>query len=300
MYVITGATGNIGNKISKLLLERGYKVRVVGRSADRLRELTSLGAEAAIGDLSDVAFLKKTFTDATSVFAMIPPHQTAANLRGYQNELGETIAKAIEQANVRWAVNLSSFGAHVPERVGPINGLFDQERRLEKNTKLNVLHLRPTYFMENLLWSIGSIRQMNAWYGAVQADVRYPLVASQDIAAVAADHLIARDFTGPVVRELLGPNDYSMNEVVETVGRFIGRPDLRYTAVPYADAEKAMTGMGLSADVARNYSELARSINERHAIRAVTRTPRTWSPTTIEQFVTNTFVPAFIASGASR
>jgi uncharacterized protein YbjT (DUF2867 family) len=296
MFVITGATGNVGNKVSRLLLERGYKVRVIGRSADRLRELTSLGAEAAVGELSDVAFLKKAFTDATSVFAMIPPNMTTNNLRGYQNEIGETIAKAIDQANVRWVVNLSSLGAHLPERVGPVNGLFDQERRLEKNTKLNVVHLRPTFFMENFLMNIHSIRQNNAWYGAAQAEIRTPVVATQDVAAVAADHLVARDFTGATVRELLGPQDVTMNQIVETVGRAIGRTDLRYTNVPYADAEKAMTGFGFSADVARNFNELTRAINERVGIRAVTRTPRTWTPTTWEQFVTNTFVPAMLVN----
>ena len=46
MYVVLGATGNTGSVAAKTLLERGEKVRVVGRDAGRLAQLTQLGAES--------------------------------------------------------------------------------------------------------------------------------------------------------------------------------------------------------------------------------------------------------------
>ncbi|MBI3596305.1 MAG: NmrA family NAD(P)-binding protein, partial [Nitrospirae bacterium] len=46
MHAITGATGNIGKLIAEALLSKGKKVRVIGRSADRLRPLVDKGAEA--------------------------------------------------------------------------------------------------------------------------------------------------------------------------------------------------------------------------------------------------------------
>ena len=57
MYVIMGATGNIGSKLANILLDKGEKVKVIGRSAERLQPFVDHGAEAAVGDVSDVGFL---------------------------------------------------------------------------------------------------------------------------------------------------------------------------------------------------------------------------------------------------
>src|SRR6185369_13729295 len=111
MYVITGATGNIGSKTADILLAKGEKVRVIGRNAATLQQFVDKGAEAAVGNLKDGAFLTKAFSGATAVFAIIPPDYTAKDFRAYQNEIGATIATAIKNAGVGCVVNLSSQGA---------------------------------------------------------------------------------------------------------------------------------------------------------------------------------------------
>ena len=54
MYVIMGATGNIGSKLANVLLDKDEKVKVIGRSAERLKPFVDHGAEAAVGDAFDV------------------------------------------------------------------------------------------------------------------------------------------------------------------------------------------------------------------------------------------------------
>lgn len=293
MYVITGATGNTGKLVAQMLLERGHKVRVIGRSAERLAPLTKLGAEAVIGDLANVALLEKAFTGATAVYSMIPPNPAATDFRAYQTAMGEATIRALGAAKVQNVVHLSSLGAHMPDKVGPVKGLYDQEARLNK-LGVNVLHLRPTYFMENHLWSVGMIKQMGMIGSATAADVKFPMIATRDIAEVAVDLLTVRGFGPNSVLELLGPCDYSMNDVAATIGAAIGRPGLKYVQFPVEDAIKGMVGMGLSQDLAKNYAELSMAISERIGIRAIARTPRTTTPTTLEAFVRSTFVPAFI------
>ncbi len=44
MYVIMGASGNIGSKLANILLDKGEKVKVIGRSAERLKPFVDRGA----------------------------------------------------------------------------------------------------------------------------------------------------------------------------------------------------------------------------------------------------------------
>jgi uncharacterized protein YbjT (DUF2867 family) len=52
MYVVIGATGNTGKVVAEKLLEKGEKVRVVGRDAKRLERFTQKGAEAFVADVT--------------------------------------------------------------------------------------------------------------------------------------------------------------------------------------------------------------------------------------------------------
>src|SRR5450631_1254639 len=170
MFAITGATGNIGSQAAEVLLSRGEKVRVIGRDAAKLRTLVKNGAEAAVGDLKDTAFLTGAFSGVDAVFAMIPPNYTAPDFRGYQNDIGRSIADAITKAGVKFVVNLSSQGAELPAETGPILGLHDQELRLNGLAGVNALHLRCTYFMDNLLMNVPLINERGIAGSAVRGD----------------------------------------------------------------------------------------------------------------------------------
>ena len=71
MYVITGATGHTGSVIADTLLAKGQKVRVIGRSKDRLERFVAKGAEAFVADVKDAAALTKAFDGARAVYAMV-------------------------------------------------------------------------------------------------------------------------------------------------------------------------------------------------------------------------------------
>lgn len=118
MYVVMSATGNIGSKLANILLDKGEKVRVIGRSSERLTPFVAQGAEAAVGDVSDAAFLTNTFKDADAVFALIPPNYAADDFRAEYNAVGDNIAKAIQESGVKHVLFVSSVGAELPEKTG--------------------------------------------------------------------------------------------------------------------------------------------------------------------------------------
>jgi len=154
MYTVLGATGHIGSVIAKTLLERGEKVRVVGRSTARLQPLVQKGAEPFIGEVNDAEALTRALQDTRAAFLMIPPGMTSPDYRADQERASDSITTAVRNAGLQYAVNLSSYGAHAPTGTGPILGLHFAELKLSAVDKLNVLHLRPAYFFENHLAGI--------------------------------------------------------------------------------------------------------------------------------------------------
>jgi len=286
MYAITGATGNIGSRVADILLSRGEKVRMISRDAARLQQYVERGAEPSVGDLTDVKFLTDTFTGVKAVFGMIPPNCGALDFRSYQNIVGISIATAVNNAGVTHVVNLSSQGADLPRGTGPILGLRDQEERLNALRDVNVLHLRCTYFMENLLANVPLIHEHGFAGSAVRGDRKIAMIATRDIAERAAGHLLARDFSGKSYRDLLGQRDLTMQEAFTIIGRRIGISDLKYVQFTYEDAAKAMVDMGLSPNFSASIIEMSKALNT--GLFAVNR-PRTAensTPTSIEEFAT--------------
>lgn len=284
MYAITGATGHIGSRVADILLKKGEKVRVIGRDSGRLQQFMNRGAEAAMGDLQDTSFLTGAFKGAKAVFAMIPPNYGAPNFRAYQDVVGISIATAIGNAGVTHVVNLSSQGADLPRGTGPIVGLHDQEERLNALRGVHVLHLRPTYFMENLLANVPLIHEHGFAGSAVRGDLKFAMIATADIADRAAGHLLTRDFTGTSIRDLLGQRDLSLNEAFTIIGRRIGISDLAYRQIPFDEFGQALIGMGMSRNMSQLLIEMSDALNR--GLFAVNR-PRiadNTTPTSIEMF----------------
>lgn len=284
MYAIIGATGHIGSRVTDTLLSKGKKVRVIGRDISRLQQHVNRGAVAAIGDLKDTSFLTGAFKGVEAVFAMIPPNFTVPNFRAYQDVVGISIATAIGNGGVTHVVNLSSQGADLPRGTGPILGLHEQETRLNALRGVHVLHLRPTYFMENLLANVPLIHERGFAGSAVRGDLKFAMIATADIAERVAGHLLARDFTGSSIRDLLGQRDLSLKEAFTIIGRRIGILDLAYRQIAYDEFGQLLIDMGMSRDMSRLMIEMSDALNR--GLFAVNR-PRNadnTTPTTIEMF----------------
>lgn len=283
MYAIAGATGNTGRAIAEKLLGQGKKVRVLGRSAERLASLASKGAEPYVGELGHDVFLREAFAGCEAVYAMIPPNYATPDFRSYQAELGKSIVSALEHAKPKYVVHLSSVGADVAQGTGPIAGLYHQEQRLNQLPGIHVLHLRPTFFFENFLANIDMVKNMHILGSAIRADLQFAMIATQDIGEYAAKRLAALDFSGKSVQILLGQRHLAMTEVTRILGKAIGKPDLKYVQFPYEDAIKGMVQAGLTEDLASIYVEMAQAFNE-GKVEFGPRDAESTTPTSIEAF----------------
>ncbi|GAA4378742.1 NmrA family NAD(P)-binding protein [Hymenobacter koreensis] len=281
-------------------MQSGHRVTAVARASNRLNALQAAGAETKAGNLQDTAFLTEALQGADAAFLMIPPNVGAPDNLAYQDEVGSSIAAAVRAAGLRQAVNLSSIGAELEAGTGPIVGVHRQEKRLNAVEGLNVVHLRPAYFMENLLAGIPLIQGMGINGSATRPDVAFPMIATQDIAARAAEVLTTGVPAGHSEQLLLGPRNYTNQEATAIFGQAIGRPELPYVQFPYDQAKQGMMGAGLSESMANLYIEMTQNLNEGRIMQSEVRTPENTTPTTLEQFAEQVFAPAFQGASAAQ
>jgi len=298
MYAILGATGNTGRVIAERLLDNKQQVRVIGRDRARLSRLASRGAEPFVADVTDSALLSKAFQGARAVYALIPPIMTSPDYRAYQDQVTNSIVTAIESARVSHVVALSSIGADKSDKTGPVVGLHILEQRFARIPKLNILNLRTGYFMENTLPQAGIIKNLGKMAGPVRADLGLPVIATHDIGVAAADALLKLEFTGQQTQELRGQRELSYLEMAKIVGSAIGKNDLSYVQLPTEQVIQAMTGMGMSKNLATLLCEMSGALNNGYMRPLEPRSAKNTTPTSYEEFVRTVFVPAYKGQAA--
>jgi uncharacterized protein YbjT (DUF2867 family) len=299
MIAIVGATGNTGSAAASALLDAKEEVRVIGRSAEKLRSLVALGAEPFTGNVTDSEAMTRAFAGVRAAYVMIPLDVATPKCREYQEAVSESLATALERAGVTHVVALSSIGAQLAEGAGPVTGLHHFEQRLQRIPGMSLLILRPAHFFENLLAWLGMLRSLGIFAGLLNGDLRLPMIATADIGVRAAESLRACDFSGVRIQELHGPCDISMNDTAKIVGALIGKPTLRYHKVPLMIAKPAMRSSGLSADFVEQVVELSVATNDHRLAPLEPRNARNTTPTIFEEFAAKVIAPAYLGKAVS-
>lgn len=257
MITIFGASGNTGGAAASHLLEVGKKIRVVGRHPDKLARFTQAGADSAIGDLEDPAFVRAALSGADAAYLIIPPNLATDDFRAYQERLVDAYVAAVEATGVRHVVLLSSIGAHHREGTGPIVALHGFEERLKKIPSLNALFLRAGVFMENVRMGMASVKAQGLYASPMPADASVPMIASADIGTYAGSRLERLDFSGKSVVHLIGPKAVSQTELVAILSQALGKP-VRYQQVTFDAVEKALGQAGMKPATISLFMEMNR------------------------------------------
>ena len=260
-YIITGSLGNISKPVTQALVNAGHDVTVITSKQDNASAIEALRAKPAVGSVEDIDFLKKTFSGADAVYTMVPPNFGAAQWKKWIGSIGKNYADAIKATDVKYVVNLSSMGAHLNDGVGPVSGLHLAEEALNTLTGVNIKHLRPAYFYQNLFSNIGLIKNAGIIGSNFNVtDNKFGLVDPSDIAAVVIEALLQLNFTGYSVHYVVS-DEVSTNAIANEIGRAIGKPDLAWISFTNEQAFDGMKQAGLSEEVAKNYVEMGEAVN---------------------------------------
>ncbi|MEU9085571.1 NAD(P)H-binding protein [Streptomyces sp. NPDC048357] len=203
MIVVTGATGNVGGELVRILAEGGEQVTAVSRRSARMPD----GVRHHQGDLAEPESLRPALDGADALFLLVA------------GEDPQGILERAGAAGVRRVVLLSSQG------VGTRPEVYRHPARFEEAVRRSGLEwtiLRSGGLNSNAFAWAETIRTRRT-AAAPFGDVGLPTVDPADVAEVAAAVLHEPGHTGRTY-ELNGPALVTPRERVEAIAAALGEP----------------------------------------------------------------------------
>lgn len=152
--LITGATGDTGRAAVRESIALGLDVRALVRRLDaRSDALEALGAEVVIGDLLEINTIRDAMKDVDAAYLVWPVQPGLINAT-------VNFAQAARETGVKTIINLSQRSANRESSSDSCRDTYIAEEVLNWSG-LPVIHLRPTYFLEWLLypWQLPYLQQ---------------------------------------------------------------------------------------------------------------------------------------------
>jgi uncharacterized protein YbjT (DUF2867 family) len=224
MFLVTGATGNVGAEVVSALIAAAQEVRALVRS-EKPPALPA-GVEAVAGDLNRPESLTAALDDVRGLFL----------LPGYEDMEG-VVAQA-RRAGVERIVLLSGSSAGSGDTSNAVSSYMLRSEAAVRGSGVPWTILRPFGFMSNALRWRAQLQEGDVIQEPF-ADVPVAVVDPHDIAAVAASALRGTEHEGHTY-VLSGPQALRPADRVRILGAALGR-QLRFEAQSDADARAQMS-----------------------------------------------------------
>jgi len=240
--LVSGATGQQGGALARVLLEKGHQVRAFVRRPDspEIAELERLGAELAEGDFEEPSTIERAARGMDAVFVVATPFEAGMEA---ETRHGIAAADAAKTSGVSHLVYSSVAGADQDTGIPH----FDSKRKVEAHIEgLGIPHtiVAPVYFMDNLLapWTLPQLKK-GSLPMALPSSRPLQQIAVSDIAAFAALVLESREeFVGRRVD--IASDELAGEEVAEVLTRVTGR-EIHYVELPIEQVRQAMGADGV-------------------------------------------------------
>ncbi|NEE00080.1 NAD(P)H-binding protein [Phytoactinopolyspora halotolerans] len=224
MYLVTGATGNVGAEVVRTLLGMGAQVRALVREPGKV--IVPAGAEAVSGDLNRPETLRSGLRGVRGMFL----------LPGYRDMAG--VLEEAHKAGVEHVVQLSGRSAATEDMSNAITRYMVNTETALRASDLPWTIVRPSGFMSNTFEWAPTIKAGEV-IRAPFADVPVAVIDPADIGAVVAHALVADGHQGRVY-SLSGPEPLTPADRARILGEVLGRT-LPFEAQPDAEARVEMS-----------------------------------------------------------
>ncbi|MFJ9733737.1 NAD(P)H-binding protein [Streptomyces sp. NPDC101171] len=218
MIVVTTPTGQIGSRLTRRLLDEDKEVRVVVRDASRLEHV-----EVIRGSHDDPAVLDKALPGAEALFWLVPPNPQAPSAEAHYLQFARAGAAAIARHDVGHVVGVSSAGHGWPSPAGVLSAAFAMDAELARSGAAYRALSMP-FYMENLLGQLDAIAAQNAFHLTCAGDLPLALIATRDIAGIAAELLTDTSWSGQENLPVFGPDRLTPDGMAEVISQELGHP----------------------------------------------------------------------------
>ena len=235
--LVSGATGQQGGALARVLLDKGHRVRAFVRRPDspEAKELERLGARLAEGNLEEPSTIEDAARGMDAAFVVATPFEAGTEA---ETRHGISAADAAKAADVEHLVYSSVADADKDTGIPH----FDSKRKVEKHIEgLGIPYtiVAPVYFMDNLLapWALPQLKE-GRFPMALPSSRPLQQIAVSDIAAFTGVVLENREeFVG---RRLdIASDELAGEEVAEVLTRVTGR-EIHYVELPLEQVRQAM------------------------------------------------------------
>jgi len=275
MILVTGATGNIGGEVMRLLAHKGAQVRALVRDPQKAQGLAQQDVELAQGDFDNIASLDAALAGVDSAFLLSPSTLKQVEQQG-------NFVDAAKRAGVRHIVKLSGAGAseHNPQQFARWHWQVEQHIR---QSGIPFTFVQPVYFMQNFLGK--DTAQMIATQGSFAApidpELKFNVVDARDISAVVASVLVEKGHEGKTY-VVTGPELLSSNQHAEKFSAALGK-HVSFINVPAGAFMNVLLSAGQPQWLAWSVVELFENLDTyiTHTAAEVAKK----EPITFEQFI---------------
>lgn len=244
--LIAGATGDTGRAAVRESLALGLKVRAMVRKRDdRAAALEAQGAEIVLGDLNDINSIRSAMQGMDAAYFVWPVADGLITAT-------VNFAQAAKEAGIKYIVNLSQRSA---DRESTSNSCRDTyiSEQVFNWAGVPVIHLRPTYFLEWLMypWTLpylqAGVLRIPAGKGR-----HSPIAADDQGRAIASLLQNPRDYLGKVV-PLSGPVEMDHEQMARELSEALGRP-IVYQDLPIEEYVDSLGKMGVPPYVLQHFT----------------------------------------------
>jgi len=216
-YLITGATGEIGSRLVKQLLQSNIRPRIFVRDLPKARSLYGDSVDITTGDLGDPAALRAAFAGVDVLFLLNSGPELIR-----RDAVAAQVAKSV---GVQRLVKLSSMDAR--QNVG--TGIWHaQGEAAIRASGVPFTFVQPTGFMSNALFWAPMIKSQGVLRSPT-GDGKIPFIHPDDIVSVAAEVLTTERYIGESLA-ITGPEALSYAQMAAKIAAAISRP-IKFEAI---------------------------------------------------------------------
>ena len=259
MYLVTGASGNLGQLVITNLLEihkiPASKIIATTRKPETLAALKAKGVDVRAADFDDTANLVEAFKGATRLLLI---STDAMDRPGHRLEQHKNAVAAAQKAGVEHVLYTSlpkpetSAILFAPDHLGT-------EKALAASGLKGWTILRNNWYFENLFYALPSAIKSGTLYTAA-GEGKIAHIAREDLARAAAAAL-ASDNGGKNTYTLTGAQEFTTAEIVKLVSDAVGKP-ISVVQVPLEGLVQGLVGAGFPEPVARVFGSFDTNINQ--------------------------------------